>query len=107
MTVFRNEGRWDTSNVIFDGRMVTLYDKQRAEPPRRRFHLHRLRPVGARTSDRRAGQIPAGASADLAELFFTLSRSGELAGLEVHERFYEIGSPAGLEDFERWLQRRP
>ena len=33
MTVFRNDGRWDTSNVIFDGRMVTLYDKQRTTRP--------------------------------------------------------------------------
>src|SRR5262249_34995542 len=33
MAVFRNEGRWDQSNVIFDGRMVTLYDKQRQGRP--------------------------------------------------------------------------
>ena len=36
MTVFRNDGRWDTSNVIFDGRMVTLYDKQRQRRARPR-----------------------------------------------------------------------
>jgi hypothetical protein len=29
--------------------------------------------------------------------------SGELAGHEVNERFYEIGSPAGLEDLRRYL----
>ena len=26
------------------------------------------------------------------------------AGFEVHERFYEIGSPAGLLDFEQYLR---
>ena len=29
MTVFRNEGRWDTSNVLFDGESVVRYDKRR------------------------------------------------------------------------------
>ena len=33
MTVFRNDGRWDTSNAIFDGQLVTLYDKQRQGRP--------------------------------------------------------------------------
>ena len=28
MTVFRNEGRWDTSNVLFDGTRVVRYDKR-------------------------------------------------------------------------------
>ena len=54
MTVFRNDGRWDTSNVIFDGRMVTLYDKQRQGRARRGLHVHRLRPQRARApGDRR------------------------------------------------------
>ena len=47
MTVFRNDGRWDTSNVIFDGGMVTLYDKQRRDAAARRLHVHRLRPQRA------------------------------------------------------------
>jgi NDP-sugar pyrophosphorylase family protein len=108
MTVFRNDGRWDSSNVIFDGRagMVTLYDKH-----------HRTRPAAdfayidyGLTALRRqvvADEVPAAGKADLADLFFALSRRGALAGLEVRERFYEIGSPAGLEDFERWLAARP
>ena len=28
MTVFRNEGRWDTSNVLFDGERIVRYDKR-------------------------------------------------------------------------------
>ena len=106
MTVFRNEGRWDMSNVIFDGRMVTLYDKHRRSRPAAEFTFI---DYGLSALDRRivAAEIPAGVKADLADLFFALSRRGQLAGLEVHERFYEIGSPAGLEDFERWLQRSP
>ena len=39
---------------------------------------------------------------DLADLYHRLSLEGLLAGLEVTQRFYEIGSPGGLRDFETW-----
>lgn len=106
MTVFRNEGRWDTSNVIFDGRMVTLYDKFRRARPPEDFTFIDYGLLGL-TRQAIADAVPAGAKADLAGLLFDLSVRGQLAGMEVHERFYEIGSPAGLEDFAGWLRRRP
>jgi NDP-sugar pyrophosphorylase family protein len=40
---------------------------------------------------------------DLAMLFHDLSLQGELAGFEVEQRFYEIGSPRGLYDLEQYL----
>ena len=40
--------------------------------------------------------VAPGASADLSDLVRDLSLSGRLAGFEVTERFYEIGSPEGL-----------
>ena len=39
MTVFRNEGRWDTSNVLYDGNKVVRYDKAH---PTADMRLHRL-----------------------------------------------------------------
>ena len=106
MTVFRNDGRWDQSNVIFDGSLVTLYDKQRRMRPPEDFSYI---DYGLSAMTRRvvSDEIPAagkpGEKADLADLFFALSRRGDLAGFEVSERFYEIGSPAGLQDLEQWL----
>jgi NDP-sugar pyrophosphorylase family protein len=41
--------------------------------------------------------------AGLAALFHELSIHGRLAAFEVQQRFYEIGSPEGLRDFERYL----
>jgi NDP-sugar pyrophosphorylase family protein len=83
---------------------VTLYDKH-----------HRTRPAadfayidyGLLALSRRviADDIPSGTVADLATLLHGLSLRGELAGFEVAQRFYEIGSPAGLEELERWLRR--
>jgi NDP-sugar pyrophosphorylase family protein len=103
MTVFRNDGRWDTSNVIFDGRLVTLYDKQRRTRPAADFAFidYGLSALARRLV---ADEIPAEGTADLATLFHALSVRGELAGFEAAQRFYEIGSPAGLEDFETWVR---
>ena len=42
-------------------------------------------------------------SCDLADVLRDLSREGKLAGYEVTERFYEIGSPEGLADFSRYV----
>jgi NDP-sugar pyrophosphorylase family protein len=111
MTVFRNEGRWDTSNVIFEaeatpqaggaGRVV-LYDKPRATRPAADFAYI---DYGLSALERRLveEEVPAEGKADLAELFFALSRTGRLAGYEVRERFHEIGSPEGLAELETWI----
>ena len=105
MTVYRNQGRWDTSNVIFDGRMVTLYDKQRRTRPPEDFAfidygLSALDAAGGGRGD------PGGRQGRPGELFHALSLRGELAGYESAERFYEIGSPPGLADFSEWLRTR-
>ncbi len=105
MTVFRNQGRWDASNVIFDGRLVTLYDKLRRGRAAADFAFidYGLSALARRVI---ADEVPGGGVADLSALFNTLSVRGELAGLEIGQRFYEIGSPAGLEDFEQWLRQQ-
>jgi NDP-sugar pyrophosphorylase family protein len=94
MTVLRNEGRWDRSNVRYaDGRVV-LYDK--AGAPDMQYIDYGLSCFSREVFDNCT-------VADLAAVFHQLSQEGRLAGYEVHQRFYEIGSPAGLRDLERCL----
>jgi MurNAc alpha-1-phosphate uridylyltransferase len=95
MTVLRNEGRWDRSNVVFEGGRVVLYDKRTADP-RMLFIDYGLTMLSREV----AARLPAGAVSDLADLYRELSLAGELAGFEVTRRFYEIGSPEGLRDLE-------
>jgi NDP-sugar pyrophosphorylase family protein len=104
MTVLRNGGRWDQSNVIFEQGQV-LYDKQRRTRPAADFDYI---DYGLSALQRSLVQhhVPAGGRADLATLFHELSLQGRLAGFEVSHRFYEIGSPAGLRDFEQWVAAR-
>ena len=104
MTVFRNEGRWDTSNVDYEGGVVRLYDKSRKHAPEGGFRY-----IDYGLSALSAGVVraafPSGKKGDLADMFHTLSLEGNLAGFEADERFYEIGSPEGLDDLEKRLTR--
>jgi N-acetyl-alpha-D-muramate 1-phosphate uridylyltransferase len=94
MTVLRNEGRWDRSNAIYQPGRVILYDKSNV--PGMQFIDYGLSCLRRDLFD---GPTPA----DLATLFREISLQGRLAGFEVHQRFYEIGSPDGLRDFEQYL----
>lgn len=101
MTVFRNEGRWDTSNVEFDGGRILAYDKVDRTPAMRYIDY------GLGILDRRAMDVvPEAGACDLATVYQEMLRRGELAGFEVAERFYEIGSVAGLEETRAHLAGR-
>ena len=101
MTVFRNEGRWDTSNVEFRDGRILAYDKVARTPA-----MHYI-DYGLGVLDRRAMDVvPETGAYDLAAVYQEMLRRGELAGFEVTERFYEIGSVAGLEETRAHLAGR-
>jgi NDP-sugar pyrophosphorylase family protein len=101
MTVYRNEGRYDTSNVVFRDGSVVVYDKKNRLPEMRHIDY------GLSLFQAAAfNAYPAGEPFDLAEVMGRLVREKQLAGYEVRERFYEIGSPAGLAELETLLQSK-
>jgi N-acetyl-alpha-D-muramate 1-phosphate uridylyltransferase len=98
MTVLRNSNRWDKSNVLFqDGRLVE-YNKQ-ATRPEMKYIDYGLGIISSRTLI----GYPENQSFDLAEVYHRLSLEGQLMGYEVHERFYEIGSPSGVRETEEYF----
>ena len=101
MTVYRNEGRYDTSNVVFHDGKVVVYDKKHRLPEMQHIDyglsLFQAAAFNAYPADERF---------DLAEVMGRLVREKQLAGYEVRERFYEIGSPAGLAELESLLQSK-
>ncbi|MGK5086063.1 NTP transferase domain-containing protein [Bdellovibrionota bacterium FG-2] len=107
MTVFQNQGQWDTSNVVFREGKLELYDKKRRTRADEMSHIDYGLSVFARDTIA-SGMAPLvpGAKSDLADLFYQLSVSGELCGFEVTERFYEIGSHEGLAEFSRYLRTK-
>jgi NDP-sugar pyrophosphorylase family protein len=99
MTVFRNEGQWDSSNVWFEDGRIRLYDKRQ-----RLAEMHHIDwGLGMVRADALAAR-PADAPFDLADVYSELSRSGRLAGYEVKTRFYEIGSVEGLRETDALLR---
>ena len=100
MTVYRNENRYDTSNVDFDGARILRYDKRHRTPTMRHIDY------GLGAFDRSVfTALPADTAYDLATVYQDLLAAGQLAAFEVHERFYEIGSSEGLEETARLLGR--
>ena len=99
MLVFRNEGRWDTSNVQFDGARVVRYGKRDLAPDLR-YIDYGLGILSARV----LAEKPADEAFDLAEVYAALAASGQLAGYEAPRRFYEIGTPQGLAETDDYLR---
>jgi histidinol-phosphate phosphatase family protein len=102
MTVFRNEGRWDTSNVVFEAGRLKLYDKKRLGAPAEAFRYIDYG-LSAMRREVIAERVAPNQVADLADVLHALSAAGQLAGFEVSQRFYEIGSPEGLEALQVWV----
>jgi MurNAc alpha-1-phosphate uridylyltransferase len=101
MTVFRNEGRWDNSNVVLEGTRVARYVKGlAATPPAMDWIDYGLL---AFRRDVISERLPPGGPQDLAPLCTALADEGLLAALEVDRRFYEIGSAAGRDELEAML----
>ena len=101
MTVYRNEGRYDTSNVVFADGEIQRYDKQTRLPEMRHidYGLSLFRAEAF-------AEYPVGTRFDLAELMGRLVARRQLAGYEVPERFYQIGSPAGLAELDALLKAK-
>jgi NDP-sugar pyrophosphorylase family protein len=101
MTVFRNEGKWDTSNVEFEAEKIVAYSKTDRTPRMRYIDFG----LGAFRTEA-FQDLPAGKICDLTELYTDLLRRKQLAAFEVGERFYEIGSPEGLRETAEFLGMR-
>lgn len=99
MTIFRNEGKWDSSNVEFEAGKLLAYSKKN-RTAQMRYIDYGLGVFRAAAFD----YVPAGKSYDLAELYADLLQRRQLAAYEVKERFYEIGSPAGLRETAVFLK---
>jgi NDP-sugar pyrophosphorylase family protein len=105
MTVYRNAGRWEESNAVFDGTLVRRYEKHCPEPPADMCFID----YGLSSLTRAVVEqnVAAEGESDLASLYSMLSRKGQLGGYEVSTRFYEIGSPDGLRELEEHLASSP
>jgi NDP-sugar pyrophosphorylase family protein len=103
MTVLENADRWDTSNARLAPGGRVRYRKGEHTPGELTHIDYGLSVLATATVFDR---IPGDSVVDLAEMLTALGDEDLLAGYEVHERFYEIGSPSGIHDLERLLATR-
>jgi NDP-sugar pyrophosphorylase family protein len=102
MTVYRNHGKWDTSNVEMRNEQILRYDKK-TRTARMEFidyGLGLFRPEAFLS-------IPQGHPADLTEIYQTLIANRSLLAYEAKQRFYEVGSFEGWHELDELLKRDP
>jgi NDP-sugar pyrophosphorylase family protein len=100
MTVYENHGRYDTSNVWFEGGELKLYDKKNRLP-----QMHHIDyGLGLFRASAFEG-FPRDTVVDLAAVQTQLCQRRQLAGYEMKQRFYEIGSHEGLQELDTLLRQ--
>ena len=101
MTVYENHGRYDTSNVEFTGGEIKTYDKKHRAPAMRHID-YGLGVFRAAAFDGFARDTVV----DLAAVQTQLCQRRQLAGYEMRQRFYEIGSHEGLNELDALLRNQ-
>jgi NDP-sugar pyrophosphorylase family protein len=99
MTVFKNHNKWDSSNVVFKEGKVTLYSKKNKDPKMQYIDYG----LGVLTK-KDFESYKEGSIFDLADIYEGLSVNGNLLGIPMKQRFYEIGSFDGINDISNYLK---
>ena len=98
MTVYRNRDLYDKSNVVIEDSLVKVYSK--TEKSKDMVYID----YGASILRKNALElIPSNKQYPLEDFSQSLIKRGELLAYEIHHRFYEIGSPQGLKEFEEYI----
>ena len=100
MTVFENSERYDASNVWFEGAEMRAYDKKAKVPAMRHIDYG----LGVFRKEAFDG-FPREAAVDLSDVQKALLDRGQLAGFEIRERFFEVGSHSGLRELDSLLKK--
>jgi NDP-sugar pyrophosphorylase family protein len=98
MTVLHNNNQWDRSNAVFRSGRLICYSKRVSSPD-----MHHIDYGVALLKREALERIPLDQSFDLADLYSTLVAEGRMIGYEVSRRFYEIGTPAALDETRAYL----
>ena len=99
MTVYKNYNQYDRSNTTVEGNLVKKFSKK--ERTEDIVYIE----YGANIFRKEAlKMIPENQFHSLDEFFPRLIEMEELLAFEVKERFYEIGSPQGLKEFEEYIK---
>jgi NDP-sugar pyrophosphorylase family protein len=100
MVVYKNQNRFDKSNILIADDLVKVYDKT--------LKGENLEYIDAGLSILKKevlSLVLEGEPFDLQELYKTLISEQEMLAYEVKQRFYQIGSLEGLEEFKNLVEK--
>ncbi len=100
MVAYKNQNRFDKSNILISEGLIKLYDKT--------LRGENLEYVDAGLSILKKevlNLVPEEEPYDLEELYRTLISEEEMTAFEVKQRFYQIGSFEGLEEFKNLVEK--
>lgn len=100
MVVYKNQNRFDKSNILIADDLVNVYDKT--------LKGENLEYIDAGLSILKKevlSLVPEDEPFDLQELYKTLISEEEMLAYEVKQRFYQIGSLEGLEEFKNLVEK--
>ena len=101
MAVYRNKNRFGRSDIIVKGDVVVRYDKkERVEG------MDWINYGVTALSKEALDLIPEGEFCDEEEFYGSLIERKELLAFVVKQRFYEIGTPASLSEFEAFIGKQ-
>jgi NDP-sugar pyrophosphorylase family protein len=98
MTVYRNENQLIKSNILYRDGSIISYHKSPSAPPGM-AHVDFGLSFYRREVFDKIDEFPC----DLSTVTQALIANDQLAGYEVHKRFYEVGTPEGVHDLEAYL----
>ena len=99
MTVYKNYDQYDRSNTVVEGNLVKKFSKRKKTKDMVYIEY------GANIFRKEAlSMMPESQFYSLGDLFPRLIQVDELLTFEVKERFYEVGSPQGLKEFEEYIK---
>jgi NDP-sugar pyrophosphorylase family protein len=102
MTVFENHEQYDASNVWFADGEIKVYDKKNKVP-----QMHHIDYGLGLLKKEAFTPWPKNDVVDLADVYKRLVAEHQLAGYEIKQRFYEIGSYTGLAELDALLGANP
>jgi NDP-sugar pyrophosphorylase family protein len=99
MTVLKNGDRWDKSNVYFAGGEIVRYGKGHGD--RRMNYID----YGLSLFSTEVFRTwPDATAFNLSEVQALLVEQGSMAAYQVDQRFYEMGSPSGLDETDAYIR---
>ena len=98
MTVYKNKDLYDVSNVIFQNGKLITYSKIKKDAA-----MHHIDYGLGILKKEVLNDYPDNDVFDLAVIYEKLANKNQLLGYEVFNRFYEIGSPSGLNELNEKL----